>query len=61
MNGGDFDHFRQLVRARSGLVLSPEKGYLVQSRLSPIAQSDGFAGVAELLAQLHTSPREALV
>lgn len=32
------------VKKRSGLVLGPEKGYLIESRLSPLARAEGLAG-----------------
>ena len=50
MIGPDYDHFCSAVTARSGLVLGPDKAYLVQSRLQPIAQEMGLAGVPALLA-----------
>lgn len=61
MNDPDFDHFCQMVRERSGLVLTPEKAYLVNSRLGPVARSLGLAGVPELLTRLRTAPTEDLV
>ena len=30
------------VKRRSGLVLGPEKGYLVESRLAPLARTEGL-------------------
>ena len=60
MNAADFDHFCQMVRARSGLVLTPEKTYLVNSRLGPVARGLGLAGVPELLTLLRTAPTEGL-
>jgi chemotaxis protein methyltransferase CheR len=32
------------VKKRSGLVLGPEKGYLIESRLAPLARAEGLAG-----------------
>lgn len=60
MNGPDFDAFRQLVRTQSGLVLTPDKRYLVESRLTPIAKEAGFETVAALLAAIRTGGGEAL-
>ena len=37
------------VKRRSGLMLGPEKGYLVDSRLGPLARQEGFAGVEALI------------
>ena len=61
MMGPDFDHFCQMVRARSGLVLTPEKAYLVSSRLAPIAPAEGLLGVPELLALLRTGAPDILI
>lgn len=61
MNGPDFDSFCRLVRDQTGIILTPEKGYLVRSRLTPIARSEGLAGVPELLAHLRGAPAPLLV
>ena len=60
MIGPDFDHLCHLVRTRSGLVLTPEKTYLVTSRLGPVARAHGLADVAALLAALRLRPTPAL-
>lgn len=49
----DYENFCRLVRDRSGLVLTPAKAYLVNSRLEPVARGLGLAGVPQLLAQLR--------
>lgn len=61
MTGPDYDHFCRLVRQRSGLVLTPEKAYLVSSRLAPVARAEGLATVAELLAVLRMGASETLL
>jgi chemotaxis protein methyltransferase CheR len=38
----DFDFIRRLLKQRSGLMLSAEKQYLVESRLMPLAQRAGI-------------------
>ncbi len=51
MTPQSFDFFRGLVKTRSGLVLSKDKGYLLESRLMPVARKwkietlDELAGV----------------
>jgi chemotaxis protein methyltransferase CheR len=57
----DYDHFCRLVRERSGLVLTPDKDYLVRSRLEPAARQAGFGDVAALLAALRTNAPERLL
>lgn len=61
MTGPDFDHFCQLVRARSGLVLGPDKAYLLKARLDPIVRAEGLADVPALLAQVRRTPNEAVI
>jgi chemotaxis protein methyltransferase CheR len=46
---------------RSGLVLTAEKGYLVQSRLEPLARNEGLASVEALLARLRSGRSEPLI
>ncbi len=55
MTPQDFDYLRQMLRQRSGLVLSAEKQYLVESRLLPLARKHGLAGLAELVARLKAA------
>ena len=50
MKGPDYDHFCSVVTARSGLMLGPDKAYLVQSRLEPVARALGLDGVPAVLA-----------
>lgn len=52
MKPGDFEFIANLVRDRSGLVLTPDKTYLVESRLGPIARREGIASLEELVSIL---------
>ncbi|MGE3777393.1 MAG: protein-glutamate O-methyltransferase CheR, partial [Pirellulaceae bacterium] len=42
-----------LVRDRSAIVIEPEKSYLIESRLSPVARRHGFASTAELIRAIR--------
>lgn len=53
MKPGDFDFIANLVRDRSGLVLTPDKTYLVESRLGPIARKEGIPSLEELVSILR--------
>jgi chemotaxis protein methyltransferase CheR len=53
MKPTDFDYIAKLVYERSGLVLSADKSYLVESRLAPIARRDGFASIDDLVAAIR--------
>ena len=48
----DYDYLRKLLKDRSGLMLSNDKQYLVESRLMPVARKLGLATLAELVTQL---------
>ncbi len=56
----DLDYVRDMVKTRSAIVLEPEKAYLVESRLSPLAKSEGLASITELVAKLRGAPYGAL-
>jgi chemotaxis protein methyltransferase CheR len=55
----DYEFLRKLLKERSGLDLSADKQYLVESRLIPLARRVGLAGIAELTAKMR-SGSEAL-
>jgi chemotaxis protein methyltransferase CheR len=59
MTPQDFDYLRQLLRERSGLVLSAEKQYLAESRLLPVARKHGLAGLGELVGKLKATTAAA--
>jgi chemotaxis protein methyltransferase CheR len=48
----DYDFLRKLLKERSGLVLSADKQYLVESRLMPVARKAGINGLSELVQKL---------
>ena len=53
----DYEYLRKLLKARSGLVLSAEKHYLVESRLLPIARKNGLFNLTGLVAKLKGTGR----
>jgi chemotaxis protein methyltransferase CheR len=48
----DYEFLRKLLKERSGLDLSSDKQYLVESRLIPLARRVGLPGIAELVAKI---------
>ncbi|MCS6970794.1 MAG: protein-glutamate O-methyltransferase CheR [Planctomycetes bacterium] len=56
----DADFLRQLVRAKSGIVLGEDKGYLLESRLTPLAKAIGLKGVEDLVPRLRSEPNGQL-
>ncbi|WP_075215309.1 CheR family methyltransferase [Mongoliimonas terrestris] len=60
MSPAEYDFLRQFLKTRSGLVLSNEKQYLIESRLLPVARKAGLASIAALVSKLR-DPRETLL
>ena len=56
----DYEYLRKLLKERSGLVLAPEKQYLIESRLMPVARRAGCASIAELVRRLREPDAETL-
>jgi chemotaxis protein methyltransferase CheR len=56
----EYDYLRRLLRERSGLVLSADKQYLVESRLLPVARRAGLAGLGDLVQRLRAPSADAL-
>jgi chemotaxis protein methyltransferase CheR len=48
----DYEFLRKLLKERSGLDLSSDKQYLVESRLIPLARRADLPGIAELVAKI---------
>jgi len=55
MDQGNFEFLRGFLKGRSGLVLTPDKVYLVETRLLPLARRHGLDGVDEIISKLRTS------
>ena len=61
MTATDYDYVRKLLKARSGLMLSADKHYLVESRLLPIARRLGLPNLSGLVAKLKAPHAEPLI
>jgi chemotaxis protein methyltransferase CheR len=48
----DYDYLRKCLKQRSGLVLTADKQYLVESRLLPLARKAGLVNLTALVNQL---------
>lgn len=57
----DFDMFSTLLKQRSGLVLSQDKAYLLESRLMPVARKWNMKGLEDLANTIRTRKDEALL
>jgi len=56
----DYEYLRKFLKERSGLMLSAEKHYLVESRLLPVARRAGVNTLVELVQKLKGAGSEAL-
>jgi chemotaxis protein methyltransferase CheR len=52
VNPLDYEFLRKLLKERSGLDLSSDKQYLVESRLIPLARKAGLPGITELVQKM---------
>jgi len=56
----EYEYLRKLLKERSGLDLSADKQYLVESRLIPLARKAGLMGIGELVQKIK-SGSDALI
>lgn len=61
MNITDFDVYKDLLKEKSGLVLTPDKSYLLESRLTPVAKEHDFPDLVAMSAALRGVPNPKLV
>jgi chemotaxis protein methyltransferase CheR len=52
VNPPDYEYLRKLLRDHSGLDLSADKQYLIESRLLPLSRKVGLAGISELVQKM---------
>jgi chemotaxis protein methyltransferase CheR len=48
----DYEYLRKTLKEQSGLDLSADKQYLIESRLLPLARKSGLAGISELVQKI---------
>ena len=53
MTPDEFKFVAGFLYERSGLALTPDKGYLLESRLGPVASANGLAGLTALVQRLR--------
>ncbi len=61
MNSQDFEFVAGLVMKRAGIVLTPDKLYLLESRLAPLARKEGLASIDELVSVVRSRRDERLI
>lgn len=52
MNPSDYEYLRKLLKDHSGLDLSADKQYLIESRLLPLSRKCGVPGIGELVQKM---------
>jgi chemotaxis protein methyltransferase CheR len=57
----EYDYLRKLLKDRSGLVLSSDKQYLVESRLTPLARKVGLQTLSDLVQKLKCANERLIV
>lgn len=58
MKPDEFEFISRTVRQRSGLALTEDKTYLVESRLLPVARKYGYKSVDDFIGAMHRRPEE---
>ncbi|MEI6984699.1 MAG: protein-glutamate O-methyltransferase [Rhodospirillaceae bacterium] len=61
MKAEDFEMFSSLLKQRSGLILSKDKTYLLESRLMPVVRKWNINGLDELAARVRARKEDALL
>jgi len=54
LNESELTFVRNFIREQAAIVLEPEKSYLIEARLQPLARRAGFSSLGELVATLRT-------
>ena len=57
----DFDVYKQLLLSQSGLDLSQEKTYILESRLKPVAKKWGYPALGSMTMALNGVPEPGLI
>lgn len=61
LRDGDFAFLQRLLKERSGLALTPDKAYLVVTRLRPVMEDHGFGSIAALVQHLRLGRRDEIL
>ena len=61
MKNQDFELYQSLLQKNSGLTIGPDKTYLLESRLTPIAKKWGYTSLDDMTRALHKKRDEKLI
>jgi chemotaxis protein methyltransferase CheR len=56
----EYEYLRKFLKDNSGLDLSADKQYLIESRLLPLARKAGLSGINDLVQKLQSGSRELI-
>jgi len=56
MNPSDFEIYRSLLKKKSGIIITPDKTYLLESRLGPVAKRFELADLEALAKAIQANP-----
>lgn len=56
----DYDYLQKILKERSGLMLSSDKKYLLESRLLPLARKMNLAGIPELVQKMRSGSESTI-
>ncbi|WP_438275322.1 CheR family methyltransferase [Nitrobacter sp.] len=57
----DYEYLRKFLKDQSGLDLAPDKQYLVESRLTPLARKAGLSGISDLVQKMKNGAGALIV
>lgn len=60
LSDAEFQYIRDFVYQKAAIVLDAGKGYLIESRLQPIAKREGFGSLSDFIAKLRAQPANGL-
>ena len=60
MTPSEYEYLRKFLKDNSGLDLSADKQYLIESRLLPLARKAGLSGIPELVQKLQGGSRSLI-
>jgi len=61
VNAEEIAQVVSLCRARAGLKVAPDKTYVMESRLGPVARREGYDSLSDLLAAIRAGREEPLI
>jgi chemotaxis protein methyltransferase CheR len=61
LNDTDFNYISGLIKEKSGIFLTKDKMYLLETRLLPLVKEEGFTDLTSLVEKIRTNGSEELI